>query len=73
MIKMTKFIDKVKELFFKGKGVDIEDLDYVEMPKSKDNYDVSKAIGNVNLIEGRFRIKSEAIVVIDKFLVTPLP
>ena len=43
------------------------------MPESRENYNLDKIIGNVNLVEGRFMIKSEANKIIDEFLMTRLP
>lgn len=70
---MANFINRVKELFFREKGVDINSVDYMDMPDKRESYDLSKTIGNVNLTEGRFRIKSEADIIIDEFLSIPLP
>jgi hypothetical protein len=55
------------------KGVRTSDLRYMDMPKEREKYNLSKTIGNVNLIEGRFKIKSEADVTVANFLSMPLP
>lgn len=70
---MTNFTDRIKELFFKEKGVDIDNIDYLDAPERKEDYDLSKTIGNVNLTERRFKIKSEADIIINEFLTIPLP
>ena len=70
---MKDFITKVKELFLREKGIDIDSVDYMAMPERRENYEIAKTIGNVNLTEGRFLIKSEANVIVDEFLSIPLP
>lgn len=70
---MESFTKRVKMLFLQMKGLDIGNVEYMEMPKSKKNYNLDKVIGNVNLAEGRFRIKSEAEMIVNQFLNTPLP
>ena len=64
---MLSFKEKVRELFLKEKGLDIEHVEYMDMPNSKERYNLSKVIGNVNLAEGRFRIKSEADMIVNRF------
>lgn len=71
--KMKSFKEKVRALFLKEKGLDIEHVEFMAMPKSRKEYNLDKIIGNVNLAEGRFRIKSEADVIVERFLTTPLP
>lgn len=70
---MPSFIERVRMLFFEMTGLDICNVEYMEMPKSKMNYNLDKVIGNVNLADRRFRIKSEADVIVKQFLHTPLP
>lgn len=70
---MESFKERVKAFFLREKGLDIDNVEYMEMPDSKENYNLAKVIGNVNLAEGRFIIKSEAEAVIRQFLDTPLP
>ena len=70
---MMSFKEKVARLFLKEKGQDITRVEYMDMPKSKEDYNLTKVIGNVNLAEGRFIIKSEADVIGDRFLNMPLP
>lgn len=70
---MKSFKEKVKALFFKEKALDIENVEYMDMPESKADYNLAKVIGNVNLAEGRFRIKSEADAIVNNFLNMPLP
>lgn len=70
---MKSFKEKVQALFLKEKGLNIDKVEYMEMPQSKNDYNLAKVIGNVNLAEGRFRIKSEADSIVAKFLNTPLP
>lgn len=45
----------------------------MDMPESRDNYNLDKIIGNINLVEGRFMIKSEADEIINQFLTISLP
>lgn len=70
---MKSFKEKVRALFLKEKGLDINNVKYMDMPKAKEDYVLTKVIGNVNLAEGRFRIKSEADAIINRFLSAPLP
>lgn len=63
----------MKELFFREKGLSIENVEYMDMPALKKDYNLAKVIGNVNLAEGRFRIKTEADAIVERFLDTPLP
>lgn len=70
---MKSFKEKVKALFLKEKALDIENVEYMDMPESKEDYNLAKVIGNVNLAEGRFRIKSEADAIVNNFLNMPLP
>lgn len=70
---MKSFKEKVRALFFKEKGLDINNVKYMDMPKAKKDYVLTKVIGNVNLAEGRFRIKSVADAIINRFLSAPLP
>ena len=70
---MSNFSKKIRKVFFERKGVDIDKVDFIDMPESRENYNLDKIIGNVNLVEGRFMIKSEADKIINKFLTTTLP
>ena len=70
---MESFKERVRALFLKEKGLDINSVEYMEMPDSKENYNLAKVIGNVNLADGRFIIKSEAETIIRQFLDTSLP
>lgn len=70
---MKSFKEKVKALFLEEKAHDIENVEYMDMPESKADYNLAKVIGNVNLAEGRFRIKSEADAIVNNFLNMPLP
>lgn len=72
-ISMSGFKEKAKVLFLREKGLNIENVEYMDMPESKDDYVLTKVIGNVNLTEGRFRIKSEADAIVNYFLEMPLP
>lgn len=70
---MKSFKEKVKALFLKEKALNIENVEYMDMPESKADYNLAKVIGNVNLAEGRFRIKSEVDAIVNNFLSMPLP
>jgi len=70
---MENFVSAVKNLFFKEKGIDVANVDYMEMPSEKERYNLSKVIGNANLTKGRYKTKSEADAIIDEFLSMPLP
>jgi len=70
---MTDFASAVNDFFFKEKGVNTYGMAYMEMPIKKENYNLSRIIGNVNLTEKRFIIKSEADDIITNFISMPLP
>ncbi len=70
---MSGFKEKAKALFLREKGLNIENVEYMDMPESKDDYVLTKVIGNVNLTEGRFRIKSEADAIVNYFFFFFLP
>lgn len=70
---MTDFENAVREFFLKERGIDIDTLDYMEMPEEKEKYNLSKVIGNVNLCAGRFKIKSEVDAIVNNFLSMSLP
>jgi hypothetical protein len=68
-----KFTSVVSDFFLKEKSVHISSLDYMEMPDEKERYNLSKTIGNVNLTEGRYKVKSEVDATVSDFLSMPLP
>ena len=70
---MNDFSERIRKIFFERKGIDIDNFEYIEMPAIRENYNLDKIIGNVNLVEGRFMTKSEADKIINKFLTTTLP
>ena len=73
VLKMPDFVNAVGDFFLQEKGVSISSVDYMEMPKEREKYNLTKAIGNVNLTAGRFKIESEVNSVINKFLSMRLP
>jgi len=70
---MTDFVSAVSDFFLKEKNICVSNLDYMEMPDKREKYNLSKIIGNVNLTEGRYKIKSEADTIVANFLSMPLP
>jgi len=70
---MTNFVSDVDAFLFQEKGVHIMNLAYMEMPKDRERYNLSKTEGNVNLIAGRFKTPAEADAIIDEFLSMTLP
>ena len=70
---MTNFASAVSNFFLQEKGVCIGDLSYMEMPDEKERYNLSKMIGNVNLIGRRYKIKTEADAIVSNFLSMSLP
>jgi len=48
-----------------SRGINVSDASFMEMPKVRGSYNISKGRGNVNLTKGRFKIKSEADKVIE--------
>ena len=69
---MEKFVDQVRKLF-REREIDVDTLDYMEMPKERERYDTRRSTGNPSLSEGRFIIPSEADALTDKFLSMALP
>ena len=57
---MNEFTKNIRRIFLERKGKDIDNVEYMDMPATRENYNLDKIIGNVNLVEGRFMIKSEA-------------
>ena len=72
-MKMSGFNERAKSLFFQERHTDIDNVSYMSMPVNKEKYVLDKVIGNVNLSEGRFRTKSEADAIVERFLAMPLP
>jgi hypothetical protein len=72
-ITMQSFVNAVGDFFLKEKGISISNVGYMEMPKEREKYNLSKTIGNANLTEERFKTESEADSVKDEFLSMPLP
>ena len=70
---MSGFNERAKSLFFQERHTDIDNVSYMSMPVNKEKYVLDKVIGNVNLSEGRFRTKSEADAIVERFLAMPLP
>jgi hypothetical protein len=70
---MQNFISAVSDFFLKEKGINIANVNYMAMPEERGRYNLSKIIGNVNLTEGRYKIKSEADTIVADFLSMPLP
>ena len=70
---MNEFTKSIRKIFLERKGKDIDNVEYMDMPATRENYNIDKIIGNVNLVEGRFMIKSEADEIINKFLTMTLP
>ncbi len=70
---MKKFSDRIRQTFYDLKGVDIDSVEYMDLPESKEDYNIDKTIGNINLLEGRFMTKSEADKIVDYFLNMTLP
>lgn len=70
---MSNFVNAVRDFFLKEKGISVFNIDYMDTPDEKERYNLSKTIGNVNLTEGRYKIQSEADMIVSKFLSMPLP
>lgn len=64
------FVESVKALL-REHGID--NPEYRDMPEKKSDYSTRKVIGNVNLTEDRFRIKSEVDARAEKFASVTLP
>jgi len=70
---MNIFDERARDLYLREKHADIDNANFMGMPIKKESYVLNKVIGNVNLSEGRFRTKSEADIIVDRFLAMPLP
>ena len=70
---MQTFKERVKQFYWSERHTDISTVEFRDMPQERSRYNLSKVIGNVNLTEGRFKIKADADRVIDHFLAAPLP
>jgi hypothetical protein len=70
---MQNFVSAVSDFFLKEKGISVANVNYMAMPEEKERYNLSKTIGNVNLTEGRYKIKSEADAIVTDFLSMSLP
>lgn len=69
--------EKKFEVFFKS-VTGVEDINDVDFSPNFDNklskdMDISKTIGNINLIQGNIRSKSESEKIINKFLSVEIP
>ena len=70
---MQTFKERVKQFYWTERHEDISTVEFREMPHERDRYNLTKVIGNVNLTEGRFKIKADAERIVDHFLTAPLP
>jgi len=70
---MKDFVNTVSDFFLNEKNINIKNLAYKELPTKKEKYNLSKIIGNANLTEGRFKIKSEVDSIITNFISLRLP
>jgi len=70
---MQNFASAVSDFFLREKGINIANVDYMEMPIERKKYNLSKTIGNGNLTEKRYTIKSEVDPIVVDFLSIPLP
>jgi len=59
--------------FFSSRGINFADFDFMEMPKERERYDLSRVRGNVNLLGRRFEIKSEFDKSLEKSLHLSFP
>jgi len=69
----TNFTSAIKDFFLKEKDVCIDELAYMKMPDEKEKYNLSNIRGSMNIVEGRYKIKSEADAIVDDFLSMSLP
>ena len=72
---MKNYIEKIKlSLRDKTNSSDIESLEFRDLPEGgKECYNVSLIIGNVNLMNGRYKTLEEADELVDEFLSISLP
>ncbi len=70
---MSTFKERVKQFYWSERHTDISTVEFRDMPQEHSRYNLTKVIGNVNLTEGRFKIKADANRVVDHFLAAPLP
>lgn len=70
---MQTFKERVKQFYWSERHKDISTMEFRDMPYERSRYNLSKIIGNVNLTEGRFKIKADAERIVNHFLAAPLP
>ena len=72
---MKNYIEKIKQsLRDKTNSSDIESLAFRDLPEGgKECYNASMIIGNVNLMNGRYKTLEEADELVDEFLSISLP
>ena len=73
IVEEKSFSQRVREFLLEERGIDIDGIDYMEMPENRERYNLDNVIGNVNLTARRFTIKSEVHALTDEFLSMPLP
>jgi len=69
---MKNFASKDDAFSYKEKGLQVIDLAYMEMPKEREKYNLSKISGSIGLIAGRFKTKEDADAEIEEFLTMTL-
>jgi hypothetical protein len=72
---MKNFIDLIKEsLQFKLGIKDTDSLEYKELPYGeRKRFNLTKIIGNKNLVAGRFKTEKEVDELVEEFLSLDLP
>ncbi len=70
---MNNLKEKIRKVFYERNGVDIDCVDFMDMPDSIDAYNFDRTIGNLNLMEGRVILQSEVDEIVNRFLNIPLP
>jgi len=54
----VNFVSKDNAFSYKEKGIQVMDLAYMEMPKEREKYNLSKISGSIGLIARRFKTKA---------------
>jgi hypothetical protein len=72
---MKNFIELIKESLQIKLGIkDTDSLEYKELPYGdKSRFNLTKMIGNKNLVAGRFKTEHEVDELVDEFLSLVLP
>lgn len=71
---MKTYIENIRDSIESKTGKNLNELDYKQLPNGgKDCYSAFLAIGNINLVAGRFKTEAESKQIVESFINLPLP